>query len=153
MTLDPTTDRTATEGTAPMNALVRDRYLGDTVATGSPHTLLLRLYDRLVLDLQGAEQAIAERRLDAANQLLGHAQDIIVELRSTLQVDAWEGGPGLAALYDFCRAELVQANVAKDAARTAGVRTLLEPLRDAWRDAASHLAAGAGVVAGATLSA
>lgn len=143
--------RTATEGTAPMNALVRDRYLGDTVATGSPQVLLLRLYDRLVVDLQGAEQAIAEHRLDSANELLGHAQDIIIELRATLQVDAWEGGPGLAALYDFCRAELVQANLAKDAARTAGVRSLLEPLRDAWREAAQQLVAAPAV--GTSLSA
>jgi len=124
-----------------MNALVRDRYLGDTVSTGSPHVLLVRLYDRLVLDLQGAEQAIADRRLDAANDLLGHAQDIVVELRSTLRVDAWAGAAGLASLYDFCRAELVQANLAKDATRVAAVRALVEPLRDAWRDAAQQLAA------------
>ena len=143
--------RTATEGTAPMNSLIRDRYLGDTVSTGSPQTLLVRLYDRLVLDLEGAEQAIADRRLDAANSLLGHAQDIIVELHSTLQVDVWDGGPALAQLYDFCRVELVQANVAKDAARVAGVRAVLEPLRDAWRDAA--LALTASDVASAYLSA
>jgi flagellar secretion chaperone FliS len=151
MTDDPTTERTATEGTAPMNALVRDRYLGDAVATGSPQALLLRLYDRLVLDIQGAEHAIADRRLDTANELLGHAQDIITELRATLQVDAWAGGPGLASLYDFCRAELIQANLAKDAARAAGVRGLLEPLRDAWRDAAAQLAAAP--VTGAAISA
>lgn len=138
---EPTTDRTATEGTAPMNSLVRDRYLGDTVSTGSPQSLLVQLYDRLVLDLERAELAIAERRLDEANSCLGHAQDIIIELRSTLQVDAWEGAPGLAQLYDFCRAELVQANLAKDGDRTAGVRRLLEPLRDAWREAAQQLAA------------
>ena len=144
-------DRTATEGTAPMNTLVRDRYLGDAVATGSPHALLLRLYDRLVVDLQGAEQAIADRRLDAANELLGHAREILIELRSTLQVDAWEGGPGLAALYDFCVAELVQANLGKDVVRTAGVRALLEPLRDAWREAAQQLLTAP--VAGTSLSA
>ena len=146
---DPT--RTATEGTAPMNALVRDRYLGDAVTTASPQSLLVRLYERVVLDLQGAEVAIAEQRLGAAHELLCHAQDIVVELRASLRVDAWEGGPGLAQLYDFCRAELVQANLHKDAGRAAGVRSLLEPLRDAWREAALSLAPAP--VAGASLSA
>lgn len=137
--MSTTHERNATEGNAPMNSLVRDRYLGDTVSTGSPQTLLVRLYDRLVLDLEGAEQAIAGHELDRANALIGHAQDIIMELRVTLQVDAWEGGPALAQLYDFCWSELVQANVAKDAGRVASVRGLLEPLRDAWRDAAQEL--------------
>jgi len=132
---DPT-HRTATEGTAPMNTLVRDRYLGDAVATGSPQTLLVRLYERLVVDLHGAEAAITERRLDVANELLCHAQDILDELRGTLRSDAWAGAPALGQLYDFCRTELVQANLGKDAARTASVRALLEPLRDAWREAA-----------------
>ncbi len=144
-------DRTATEGNAPMNSLVRDRYLGDTISTGSPQTLLVRLYDRLVLDLEGAEQAIATHRLDDANGLIGHAQDIIMELRVTLRVDAWDGGPALAQVYDFCWNELVQANVAKDEARVAAVRSLLEPLRDAWRDAALELASS--VVSSAYLSA
>lgn len=144
-------DRTATEGNAPMNSLIRDRYLGDTISTGSPHTLLVRLYDRLVLDLEGAEQAIAGRRFDDANALTIHAQDILAELRVTLRVDAWDGGPALAQVYDFCSSELVKANVAKDESKVASVRALLEPLRDAWRDAALELATSE--VSGAYLSA
>lgn len=124
-----------------MNPYARDRYLGDAVTTGSPQTLLVRLYDRLVVDLEGAEAAIGEQRLDRANELIGHAQDIITELRVTLKVDLWDGGPGLAQLYDYCYTELVEANLAKDADKVAIVRGLLAPLRDAWKQAALELAA------------
>jgi flagellar secretion chaperone FliS len=43
---------------------------------------------------------------------------------------------GLANLYLWLHGELIAANVAKDAARVAGARALIEPLRDAWHEAA-----------------
>ncbi len=124
-----------------MNTTVRDRYLGDSVTTLSPQVLLVRLYERLVVDLDGAGHAIVAGDLSSTNELLGHAQDILMELRGTLDLDAWDGGAALAQLYDFCWAELVQANVTKDASRVAAVRHLVEPLCDAWREAALSLVA------------
>lgn len=118
-----------------MNARMRNRYLTDSVTTASPGTLLVRLYNRLVLDLERAEQAIADGDHGQTNEMLCHAQQIITELHSTLDVDAWSGGPGLAQIYVFTLDELVQANLTKDAGRVAAVRDLFEPLRDAWQDA------------------
>src|SRR3954468_18727539 len=119
------------------NAALRERYIGDTVTTASPGKLLVMLYDRLVLDLDRGEQAIiAGDRQGAPRQLL-HAQDIGAELYATLDVDAWSGGPGLASLYVYLLTELVQANVRGDAERVAACRGSVEPLRDAWREAAS----------------
>lgn len=115
---------------------LRARYSGEAVATASPARLLTMLYDRLVRDVVAAEQAlVAGNGADANNQLL-HAQAIVTELRTSLDVDAWSGGPGLAQLYDFVSAQLVAANVAKDAATVVGCRELLEPLLDAWQEAA-----------------
>lgn len=110
------------------------RYVSDSVTTMSPAQLLLSLYDRLVLDLDRAEAAL--RGGQPAHQLLLHAQDIVAELRSSLDVDAWEGGPQLASLYSFFLTELVNANVSRDADRVRSVRELVVPLRDAWREAA-----------------
>ncbi|HEV7861914.1 MAG TPA: flagellar protein FliS [Acidimicrobiia bacterium] len=42
----------------------------------------------------------------------------------------------MAALYQFMVTELLEANVRKDAAKVASVRELVEPLRDAWHQAA-----------------
>ena len=121
-------------------ASLRSRYLGDSVATASPQRILVMLYDRLVLDLERAEMALdSGDRTEAAAQIQ-HAQDIVFELRESLRVDAWEGGPRLAALYSWMITELVQAGVKRDRNRVAACRQIAEPLRDAWRQAAATLA-------------
>ena len=121
-------------------ASLRSRYLGDSVATASPQRILVMLYDRLVLDLERAELALETGdRTEAAAQIQ-HAQDIVFELRESLRVDAWEGGPRLAALYSWMITELVQAGVKRDRNRVAACRQIAEPLRDAWRQAAATLA-------------
>jgi len=121
-------------------ASLRSRYLGDSVATASPQRILVMLYDRLVLDLERAEIALdTGDRTEAAAQIQ-HAQDIVFELRESLRVDAWEGGPRLAALYTWMITELVQAGVKRDRNRVAACRQIAEPLRDAWRQAAATLA-------------
>ncbi|WP_448621077.1 flagellar export chaperone FliS [Geodermatophilus sp. URMC 65] len=121
-------------------ASLRSRYLGDSVATASPQRILVMLYDRLVLDLERAEMALdTGDRTEAAAQIQ-HAQDIVFELRESLRVDAWEGGPRLAALYSWMITELVQAGVKRDRNRVTACRQIAEPLRDAWRQAAATLA-------------
>jgi flagellar secretion chaperone FliS len=115
---------------------LRDRYLNDSVATASPGRLLVMLYERLVLDLSQAEGALRTGDRELASKQLLHAQEIILELRATLDLSVWEGAAGLAQLYSFLLTELIGANVTADADRVAGTRTLVEPLLDAWRQVA-----------------
>lgn len=115
---------------------MRARYADSSVGTASPARLVTMLYDRLVRDLSLAEAAIVAADGETAHNELVHAQAIITELRSSLDVSAWAGGPGLAELYDYLSSELVGANVAKDAPRVSACRTIIEPLRDAWHQAA-----------------
>ena len=119
----------------------RTRYVDDTVSTASPAKLLTMLYDRLVLDLQRAEaeQQIGDRI--AASTHLVHAQEIVHELAATLDVDAWDGAARLMSVYMYLITELVGANVAGDTERTAACRELVEPLREAWHQAAREVAA------------
>ena len=114
----------------------RDRYLQDSISTASPGKLLVMLYDRLVLDLTRGEESLRTDDRDSASEQLNHAQEIVLELRTTLDIEAWAGGPGLAGLYSFLLTELIQANIRRDADRVAACRALVEPLRDAWREAA-----------------
>jgi flagellar protein FliS len=65
-----------------------------------------------------------------------------MELRTTLDVEAWVGAPGLANLYGFLFTELIAANIGRDADRVMACRNLVEPLRDAWREAAASAVAG-----------
>jgi flagellar secretion chaperone FliS len=118
------------------NPALRARYLSDTVATASPARLLVMLYDRLVLDLTQAEDALRGGNRPDASARLTHAQDILIELRAGLDVTAWSGGPALAQLYGYLVTELIGANVRADADRVRVSRELVEPLRDAWREAA-----------------
>ena len=121
-------------------ASLRSRYLGDAVSTASPQRILVMLYDRLALDLERAQKAVAAGDREVANEQLQHAQEIVLELLTSLQVDAWEGGPRLAARYNWLIGELVQANVKLDTNRISSCRQVVEPLRDAWRQAALSLA-------------
>jgi flagellar protein FliS len=130
-----------------MNAsMIRNRYVGTSVDTASPARLVTMLYDRLVRDLNTAEVALTGSDIEGANHALIHAQEIVWELAAGLDPTKWSGGPALAALYQFMLAELLEANVKKDSAKVGSVRELVEPLRDAWHQAA-ELSAGTGAFA------
>lgn len=138
----PLTERTGTG----RGAAARARFLAESVATASPVRLLTMLYDRLLLDLnRGADAQVAGDRAGANTHLL-HAQEIVLELAGSLRQDSWSGAPGLAALYSFVHSELVRANVAGEAERTAAVRALVEPLAEAWRAAALEVSAASASV-------
>jgi flagellar protein FliS len=121
---------------------LRDRYLQDSINTASPGKLLLMLYDRLVLDLMKAEEALRANDREQSHERLTHAQEIVLELRTSLDVEAWSGAPALANLYGYLLTELIGANIARDTDRVTACRTLVEPLRDAWREAAAAAVAG-----------
>lgn len=121
-------------------AAVRSRYLDDSVATASPATLLVMLYDRLVRDLERAEAALEQDRRDLAAPQLTHAQDIVSELAATLDRDAWDGAEQLASLYAYLGTRLVEANVEGDITKVIECRSLIEPLHDAWKQAAEQVA-------------
>ena len=125
------------------NPAMRERYLADSVATASPAKLLLMLFDRLVLDLSRGEQALLDGNRPEARENLLHAQDIVMELRMSLNHDVWEGAKDLDRIYAFVGTELINANVHGDAVKVRGCRDLMEPLRDTWREAAlANSAAG-----------
>jgi flagellar protein FliS len=117
------------------NPALRARYLAQSIATASPGQLLVMLYDRLVVDLAQAEETLRAGDRQTGSARLMHAQDILVELRGSLDLTAWEGAPGLSQLYGFLLTELIKANVRGDAEVAASCRSLVEPLRDAWREA------------------
>jgi flagellar protein FliS len=121
------------------NPAMRERYLADTIATAPPAKLLVMLYDRLVLDLSRGEEALRDGDRATASPHLIHAQDIVLELRTSLKLDAWEGANGLAQVYTFVLTELIHANMNGDVKRVVDCRGLIESLRESWRDAAISL--------------
>jgi flagellar protein FliS len=121
----------------------KSAYVDNSVATASPERLLVMLCDRLVLDVQrGLEAQRAGNVPESHNQLV-HAQEIVTHLRSTLRVEAWDGGPGLASVYDWLHNQLIRANVSKDPAVTEGCLSIVTNLADTWRTAALQAAQAA----------
>jgi flagellar protein FliS len=115
---------------------LRARYLNDSILTASPARLLIMLYERLLLDLAQGEAAIRGGARETASEKIQHAQEIVLELRTTLDESVWEGAAGLAQIYGFLLNELIAANVNLDADKVVSCRELVEPLLEAWRQAA-----------------
>jgi flagellar protein FliS len=126
----------------PTSTMLRSRYVTDSVETMSPARLLVALYDRLALDLDRADSAIVANDIAGAHNALVHAQDIVSELLNTLDFDAWPAGVQLASVYEYVIEQLIKANVHKDGAIVTECREIVEPLRDAWRQAAGVVGAG-----------
>ena len=120
--------------------LARAQYNQDAILSASPSRLLTMLFDRLLLDLQRAEAAQSEQDWNRASIHLVHAQDIVAELAGSLDVERWDGGQNLLAIYLFSSTKLVSANLDHSMERTREVITIMEPLRQTWHEAADLVA-------------
>ena len=126
--------------------LAQARYASDAAATVAPARLLTMLYDRLVQDLSVAESAMLAADAQGVGQRIGQAQEILLELHATLDLTVWPEGEPLARLYLWIVSELSQARLRAEPRRVADCRALVEPLREAWHQAASSQS-GLGVTA------
>ena len=114
---------------------MRQRFAAGAVDTASGPKVVLMAYDRLDRDLLGAEQALEQRDLPAAHELLCHAQDLVHELLAMLDLDAWEHAATLASIYRYVIQLLTTANVTKRADEATTARSLLAQLGEAFRHA------------------
>jgi flagellar secretion chaperone FliS len=113
------------------------RYASDATQTVAPARLVMMLYDRLVLDLTLAEDALRSGGIATVGERIGHAQEILLELHATLDLTVWPEGEPLSRLYLWMVGELMQARLHDAPEQVAQCRLLLEPLRDAWHEAAT----------------
>ncbi len=114
----------------------RNPYLESAVQTASPARLLVMLCERLVLDCRRALDFQRSGDHAVAHEQLVHAQEIVVELQSSLKPDLWEGAAQLDSLYSHLRVQLVRANIQRDAEATEHCLELVSGLAEAWREAA-----------------
>ncbi len=117
-----------------MNA--RNAYVGQMVTTASPARLLVMLLERLALDVQRAADCQEAENFQEAGQHLMHAQEIVLELLTSLRLDAWEGAERIAAVYRFLHQQLIKANTSRDIAVTRDCQRVVEPLVEMWRETA-----------------
>ena len=127
-----------------MNASARNAYMGGMVSTASPARLLVMLFERLGADVDRAIAAQQAGDFAAAGQHLMHAQEIVLELRSSLDHDVWDGAARLDGIYGWLYSELVRANVSRNVAVTQDCKKIVDPLVETWREAALASVAAAG---------
>lgn len=138
-----------------MRASGYDAYQRVQAETSTPGQLIALLYDAMVRSLDRAKAGLDQHDLESAHAPLLRAQDIVLELISSLNVDdAGEAGAmarQLGALYEYMYRRLLDASVHKDAAAVDEVRRLITPVREAWSHALEELsrqAASAPVASG-----
>ena len=70
-----------------VNARAYQQYRNSVVETASPGRLLLMLYNAAIRNLDAAHRAIEDQNTVQANDCLLKAQDILLELMSTLDME------------------------------------------------------------------
>ncbi len=112
-----------------------DAYIENMVKTASPAKLVELLYMKAIEVIDEAMELTDEKKYTEANKKLKRAQDIIMELN--LSLDMEKGGQiaqNLRALYNYMFQRLVEANVRKDKEIMKEVKGYLEELLDVWRE-------------------
>lgn len=105
------------------------------VMSASPHQLIVMLFDGALSALLRARILMSQGNIAGKGQAISKAINIIDNgLKSGLNHE--QGGEiadNLAALYDYMKCRLMQANLHNDIAAIEEVTGLLENIADAWR--------------------
>ena len=102
--------------------------------TSAPGELVVLLYDALLKNLRRALVGLEADAPEQVNDGLTRAQDITLELRSSLDPQS-DLAEQLVPLYDYMFRQLIHANTRKESAAVEEVVSLVLPVRDAWASA------------------
>ena len=107
-----------------------------SVQNANPHHLVHLLFEELLQSLSNARGSMARKQIAEKGAAIGKAVRILDEgLKAALDVE--QGGElaeNLSRLYDYCIIQLTRANVRNDDDLLQEVRSLIEPVAQAWRD-------------------
>jgi flagellar protein FliS len=109
-----------------------EQYQSRAIQTASPGQLVVMLYDGFLRFAAQAQDALARGDIASAASRLTRAQDIVDELRLTLDLNQGEIAGNLAALYAYVTERLTGARLAKDPGQVAEARRVMGELRSAW---------------------
>lgn len=103
--------------------------------TATPGELIVMLYQGAIRFLNKSKEHFGQQDLEGAHANLVRAQNIVIELMSSLDLSTGPLAKNLFALYDFMYRRLVEANCKKDHAAIDEVLRLLRELLPAWEQA------------------
>jgi len=111
-----------------------DPYLVQQVTTASPAMLTSMLFNAAVANALCAIEHLDEARPQQARRFLIKAQEIVLELRTSLNHEVGgEIAANLERIYDFVYRQLLAASVRADASAARDAHVILADLRDTWQ--------------------
>ncbi len=114
------------------NAL--NQYKQNAVFTATPEELTLMLYDGGIKFMNIAKYSIENNDIQRAHEALIRAQDIIIELNSSLNME-YEISTNFRRLYGFILDKLIDANIQKKIEPIDESLEILVEMRDTWKEA------------------
>lgn len=99
--------------------------------TASPEELVLMLFNGIIRFVNEAKQAIDDKNIERAHNSITRAQDIVLELMSTLDMQ-YDISKNLYSIYDYISRRLIEANLKKDKVALDEVESLVSDLKDTW---------------------
>ena len=111
------------------------QYQRTQAETATPGELVLMMYNGAIKFLGSARQSLEMQDLEATNRQLLRAQEIILELMISVDVNVGPVARNLFDLYEFMHRHLVKANIKKDGQMIGEVEQLLRDLVPAWEQA------------------
>ncbi len=99
--------------------------------TASPEELVMMLYNGIIRFVNEAKQAIDDKNIERAHNSITRAQDIVLELMSTLDMQ-YDISKNLYSIYDYISRRLIEANLKKDKVALDEVESLISDLKDTW---------------------
>ena len=114
-------------------------YMQNQVDTVSPQQLVIMLYSGAIKFLRLAATGLEENSMEKCHTNNLKAQDIIIELMSSLDMEQGDVAGSLYLLYDYMHRRLLDANIKKEKQPLTEVEAMLTELRDTWMQAARSM--------------
>lgn len=106
----------------------------NSIMTATPAELTLMLYEGAIKFGNQALSAMEVKDIEETHRLIVRVQDIIDELRATLNFD-YPIANEMERLYEFISFTLVEANMKKDAEKLETAISFIRDFRDTWKEA------------------
>ena len=109
-------------------------YRAVDVQTASQSKLIIMLYDGAIRSAEEAVRQMDARKFDSVNNHLIRAQEIINELRASLNMKAGDVAVNLDRIYEYLQHRLMMANIRKEKSFVNECIRMMSDLRNTWKE-------------------
>jgi flagellar secretion chaperone FliS len=124
----------------PTSAASLGAYKRVDVETASQGKLIVMLFNGAIQRAEEAKRQLSKGKMDGVHNNLVRAQDIVAELRSSLNMQAGELAHNLDRIYEYFQHLLVRANIRKNTDPIEECIGLLTEMRNTWQELFDQLA-------------